>query len=245
MNAIELQNVTKRYKGFTLDHVSFAVPEGTIVGLVGENGAGKTTIIRTIMGACNPSEGSVTLLGAAGGEGSCSKAFAEVKQDVGVVLDEGDLPYFKGKYLERMFAGIYKDWDKEQFYSFAKRFDIPRNTTVQKLSRGTKMKLAIACALSHHAKLLVLDEPTGGLDPLVRDQIIDVLMDFTRDSSHSILISSHIVSDLEKLCDYIAYVHGGTLQFFEEKDRLLEKAAAKGMANLEEYIISVAKENAK
>ena len=241
MNAIEVVGVTKKYKDFTLDNVSLEVPEGTIVGLVGENGAGKTTLIRLIMGASAPDDGTINVLGVNNRDG----AFAETKQDIGIVLDEGCLPLVKIKFLEKIFAAAYKNWDHEQFAQYLKEFEIPTNKNVKDVSRGTKMKLALALALSHHAKLLVLDEPTGGLDPLVRDEIVEVLGAFTQDKEHSILFSSHIISDMEKICDYVAFIHKGKNMFFERKDDLEKKVAEKNLPTLEEYIVAVAKEMKK
>ena len=222
-NAIELKNVCKRYGSFALQDVSFAVPEGCIVGLVGENGAGKSTLIRMMLGACHPDSGEVVTMGQRAGRGA---AFTKIKQEIGVVLDEACLPdELNAQQTARFMAGIYREWDQVLFDAYVKRFDLPVNKPVKQFSRGTKMKLAIACALSHGARLLVLDEATGGLDPVVRDDVLDVLNEYTREEGRSVLMSSHIVSDLEKICDYIVFLSRGRVLLVEEKDAIAEKYA--------------------
>ena len=222
MNAIELTNVSKSYKGFSLNNINFAVPQGTIMGLVGENGAGKSTAIKLIMNAIKRDSGTITVLGT----DNTSKDFTLTKQDIGIVLDEaGFHDIFKVKDINKIMKAIYKNWNTEQFYAYLERFSIPLNKKIKAFSRGMKMKLAISVALSHEAKLLILDEPTSGLDPMIRDEILDVFSEFTRDENHSVLISSHIISDLEKICDYITFIHKGELVLCEEKDKLLDEYA--------------------
>ena len=216
MNAVEVKNLTKKYKGFTLNNISFELPSGCILGLIGENGAGKSTTIRSILGMTKPDSGSINVLG--------QSISASLKEDIGIVLDEVGIPASLNiKDINKIMKNMYKNWDEKLFLSYIDSFSLPSDKKFNDFSKGMKMKLGIAIALSHNAKLLILDEPTSGLDPLVRDEIIDILNDFTRDADHSILISSHIVSDLEKLCDYIAFMHNGNLMLFEEKDALLEK----------------------
>lgn len=222
MNAIEVQALGKKYPGFELRDVTFALPEGCIMGLVGENGAGKSTLIRLIMGAAGASSGQARVLGA----DVRGPDFTKIKDEIGVVLDEAHFPAsLNARQIGRIMEDTYTRWDVGVYEAYLMRLDLPEKKRVQDFSRGMKMKLALACALSHDAKLLILDEPTGGLDPLVRDEILDILEDFTRREDRSVLISSHIVSDLEKLCDYIAFLHKGELLLFEEKDRLLEEYA--------------------
>ena len=219
MNALELRGVTKRYPGFTLQDITFSLPAGCILGLVGENGAGKSTIIHLILDAMRPDEGEISVLGH-----SNRSDLRSVKEELGVVLDEASFPEsFALPQIDAVLRRIYRQWDSQRFFDLARRFSLPRDRAFQDFSRGMKMKLAIAAALSHHARLLLLDEATSGLDPMVRDEILDILLDFAREGDNAILISSHIVSDLEKLCDYIAFVHGGRLLLCEEKDRLLEQ----------------------
>lgn len=220
MNAIELNHVTKEFPGFTLRDLTLAVPQGTICGLVGENGAGKSTTIRLLMGALTPDSGTCTALGV----DAASPEFLSAKEDIGVVLDEAYFPEILsavqvGKIMEK----TYRRWDMAAYQGYLNRFALPEKKPFKDYSRGMKMKLAIAVALSHDPKLLVLDEATSGLDPIVRDEVLEIFNEFTRAEDHSILISSHILSDLEKLCDYIAFLHQGRLLFCEEKDRLLEE----------------------
>ena len=220
MNAIELSHVTKHFPGFTLQDLSLAVPSGTICGLVGENGAGKSTTIRLLMGGLQPDSGTCTVLGT----DAASPEFLAVKEDIGVVLDEAYFPEsLNALQVGGVMAKTYRRWDGKQYQNYLTRFGLPEKKPFKDFSRGMKMKLAIAVALSHSPRLLVLDEATAGLDPIVRDEVLEIFNEFTREEDHSILISSHILSDLEKLCDYIAFLHQGRLLFCDEKDRLLEE----------------------
>ena len=189
MNAIETHNLRKEYPGFVLDGLNLTLPSGTILGLIGENGAGKSTTMKLLLGMIRPDGGSFTLLGQSEPD----------MEDIGVVLDEPGFPLcFNAKQLGKVMAGIYRRWDPAVYVGLLTRFRLPENKKYSDLSRGMKMKLAIAVAMSHHPKLLILDEATNGLDPIVRDEILDLFNEFTRQADHSILISSHIVSDLEK-----------------------------------------------
>ena len=227
MNAIELKQVKKRYGDFALNDVNICLPQGCVLGLIGENGAGKSTLIRMMCGMCKPDGGEVVVLGERAGR---SAAFTRVKQDIGVVLDEACLPdELTAPQIAQCMRGIYTHWDDEVLGGFMRRFALPEDKAVRHYSRGMKMKLAIAAAMSHHAKLLLLDEATSGLDPVVRDDILDVFNEYTRQENHSVLISSHIVSDLEKICDYVVFIHKGNVILSEEKDRLLEKYALLAM----------------
>lgn len=222
MNVIEMKQVTKTYGDFTLDNINLVLPQGTILGLVGENGAGKSTSIRLIMDAIKADSGTISVLGTL----NQSKEFAALKQDIGVVLDEAYFPeVLNAKNINQILKDTYIRWDEAVYFSYIKRFQLPLDKKFKDFSRGMKMKLAIAVALSHDPKLLTLDEATGGLDPIVRDEILDIFNEFTRDETHSILLSSHIVSDLEKICDYIAFLHKGRLVLCEEKDSMMEKYA--------------------
>ena len=221
MNAIEVRGLTKAYRDFTLNGLSFELPEGCILGLVGENGAGKTTTMRLLLGMTKPDGGEASVLGT-----EISADLTPVKEELGVVLDEPGIPWcMTAQQAGKMLAGLYKSWDAAAYDALLKKLTVPVNKPYQELSRGNRMKLGIAMALAHHPKLLLLDEPTSGLDPVVRDEVVSLLSDFTREEDHAILISSHIVSDLEKLCDYIAFLHKGKLMLLEEKDRLLEEYA--------------------
>lgn len=221
MNALEIRGLCKSFKGFELKNVDLTLPSGYILGLIGENGAGKSTVIRLIMDLIKRDSGSITVLGK-----DNKKNFSMTKEDLGVVLDYSGFPRcLNAKQINKVMRLTYKNWDERQFSEYLERFDIPKDKQFKDYSRGMQMKLGIATALSHDPKLLILDEATNGLDPVVRDDVNGLLNEFTRDESHSVLISSHIVSDLEKLCDYIAFLHKGRLILCEEKDRLLDEFA--------------------
>lgn len=221
MNAIEIKNLCKSYKTFKIDNLNLILSSGYIMGLVGENGAGKSTTIKLILDMVHKDSGSIQVLGRDNGD-----KFELTKQDIGVVLDEsGFSMYLKANEIDKMMSNLYKNWNSEQFNAYLKQLSVPTDKRLKDFSRGMKMKMSIAAALSHDAKLLILDEATNGLDPIVRDEVTDLLMDFTRDENHSVLISSHIVSDLEKICDYIAFIHNGRVVLCEEKDRLTEDYA--------------------
>lgn len=217
MNALEIQNLTKKFPCFTLDKLNLTLPSGCIMGLIGKNGAGKTTAIKLILDILHKDRGTVTILGR-----DNQDSIRLTKEDVGVVLDEVGIPAcLTAKQVGSVMQYTYRNWDAEEYQRLLKKLALPENRPFQDFSRGMKMLLGIAIALSHGSRLLLLDEATSGLDPVVRDEIVGILHDFTRDEGHSILISSHIVSDLEKLCDYVAFLHHGKLLLCEEKDRLL------------------------
>ena len=222
MNAIEIKGLEKRYDGFQLGSFDLTLPSGCIMGLVGENGAGKSTTIKLIMNAIGRDAGEISVLGV----DNRSAGFRDVKEDIGVVLDEAYFPeVMSARNVGNVMALTYKNWDAAAFEGYLKKFSLAPDKIFKDYSRGMRMKLAIAAALSHGAKLLILDEATSGLDPMARDELLDIFNDFTRDENCSILLSSHIVSDLEKICDYIAFLHRGRLVLCEEKDRLLEEYA--------------------
>ncbi|HJB28628.1 MAG TPA: ABC transporter ATP-binding protein [Candidatus Blautia faecavium] len=215
--ALELNNVTKNYKDFTLDHISFNVPQGTIVGLIGENGAGKSTTIYAVLGLISKDEGSITILGENDPE-------SVSKDDIGAVFDGNNYPdILTPGQLGKVFRNIYHSWEENTYMELLDKFQLPLNKKIKQFSKGMKMKFAISVALSHHSKLLVLDEATSGLDPVMRDEILELLLDYIQDEDHSILVSSHITSDLEKIADYIVFIHEGKIVFFKQKDELLEK----------------------
>lgn len=219
-NAIEIRGLTKHYKGFSLENLNLDLPAGCVLGLVGENGAGKSTTIRLTMDALERDGGTVTVLGV----DNKSREFHAIKEDIGVVLDETFVPeILSAKQLGRIMAGSFKNWEQDTYEGWLKRLDLPEDKRFKDYSRGMTMKLGIAAALSHGAKLLLLDEATGGLDPMVREELLEVFADFAAQDSHAVLLSSHIVSDLERICDYIAFLHKGRLVLCEEKDVLLEK----------------------
>lgn len=218
MNALEIKDLTKSFKsGFRLGPVSFTLPGGCILGLIGENGAGKSTTIRLILDMLHKDGGTVTVLGRDNG--------AEMhltKEEIGVVPDEISIPEcLTAKRVGKIMGHTFRNWRQDVYEGYLKKLSLPEKQPFKTFSRGMKMKLGIAIALSHDCKLLLLDEATSGLDPVVRDEVVEMLRDFASDEEHSVLISSHIVSDLEKLCDYVAFLHQGKLLLFEEKDRLL------------------------
>ena len=216
MNALEIRNLNKSFGDFKLDDLNLTLPSGCIMGLIGENGAGKSTTMKLILNILHKDSGSITILG--------QDNEKLTKEDVGVVMDEAGIPEcITPKQLGKVMANIFKNWDAAEYARLIESFGLPENKAYKDFSRGMKMKLSIAVAMSHNAKLLLLDEPTSGLDPVVRDEVVGLFYDFTRDEEHSILISSHIVSDLEKLCDYIAFLHKGKLLLCEEKDMLLSE----------------------
>lgn len=217
MNALEIKNLTKKFPGFTLENLTLTLPSGCIMGLIGENGAGKSTTIKLILNMLRKDSGSITVLGRDNGDN-----IRLTKEDVGVVMDEVGIPEcLTAKQVGKVMQYTYRNWDEGEYNRLLETLSLPKNKPFKDFSRGMKMKLGIAVALSHGSKLLLLDEATSGLDPVVRDEVVEMFYDFTRDETHSILISSHIVSDLEKLCDYVAFLHNGKLLLCEEKDRLL------------------------
>ena len=227
MNALEIKDLSKSFGSFSLQNLTLTVPMGTALGLIGENGAGKSTTISLILGQLRRDSGEIRILGQDTDGDNVS-----VREDIGVVFDESCFPDgLNARQVDKVERWIYKNWDSGAFYEHIRRFDLPETKPFKEYSRGMKMKLGIAAALSHNSKLLILDEATSGLDPVVRDEVVELFSDFTRDEEHSVLISSHIVSDLEKLCDYIAFLHQGCLMLCEEKDALLaEYCFARGTA---------------
>ena len=216
-NALKISGLTKTYKDFMLDHVSFAVPCGSIVGLIGENGAGKSTTINAALGLIQKESGVVSIL-------ERESLDQDIKEQIGVVFDGSNYPeILSPRKLNRVMKNIYQSWDEQTYISLLQQFSLPPDKHIKQFSKGMKMKLAISAALSHHSKLLILDEATSGLDPVVRDDILDMLLDFVQDEEHSILVSSHITSDLEKIADYIVFIHAGKVIFSRPKDELIEQ----------------------
>lgn len=216
-DALIISGLTKTYKDFMLNGVSFSVPCGSIVGLIGENGAGKSTTINAVLGLIQKEAGSICVLGK-------EQLDNEIKEQIGVVFDGNNYPeIFSTRKLNRVMKDIYHSWEGHTFLNLLKKFSLPTDKPIKQFSKGMKMKLAIAVALSHNSKLLILDEATSGLDPVIRDDILDILLDFAQDETHSILISSHITTDLEKIADYIVFIHEGQVVFSKLKDELIEQ----------------------
>ena len=215
--AVEIREVEKGFNQFTLGTLNFCIPKGVIVGYIGQNGAGKSTTIKLILGLLKPDNGSIKVLGVE----DVNKS--GIKDKIGVVFDDLFLPEeIRIKDVERLGKNIYSKWDSKSFEMYKQKFNLPEAQLVKTYSHGMKMKLSMAIALSHNAELLILDEATSGLDPVVREEILDILLEFMQLENHTILISSHILSDLEKVADYIAFIDNGKLLFMEEKDELKE-----------------------
>ncbi|MBO5016852.1 MAG: ABC transporter ATP-binding protein [Bacteroidaceae bacterium] len=244
MNALEIRNLTKTYPGFTLDNLNLTLPSGCVMGLIGENGAGKSTAIKLVLDMIHKDSGSITILGK-----DNTDSIELTKEDIGVVMDEVGIPEcLTVKQVGNVMKHTFRNWDDAEYARLVQKLALPDKKQFKEFSRGMKMKLGIAIALSHNAKLLLLDEATSGLDPVVRDEVVEMFSDFTRDENHSILISSHIVSDLEKLCDYIAFIHKGKLLLCEEKDLLLAEyglihCTTEELYNLPAEAIKYKKEN--
>ncbi len=215
--ALKLTNITKKYDDFILDNVSFNVPKGNIVGLIGENGAGKSTTLNSILDIIERDSGNVFIL-----DSEKNKISNATREKIGVVFDGNNFPEdLTPQKLNNVLKAIYSNWEEQKFYELLEKFSLPKNKKIKKFSKGMKMKLSISVALSHKAQLLILDEATSGLDPVVRDDILDILLDFVQEENNSILMSSHITSDLEKIADYIIFIHKGKVIFEEKKDNLI------------------------
>ena len=218
-NILELQQISKSFpkSNFTLDKVSFSLPYGSILGFVGENGAGKTTTIGCILNTIKKDNGTIKLFGKEMLDGD-----TDIREKIGVVYDGDNFPgFWTAKQLSQVMEGLYSQWDNDLFQKYLENFHLPPKQKIKNYSRGMTMKLAIAAALSHHPQLLILDEATSGLDPIMRDEMLDVFLEFVQEESHSILLSSHITSDLEKIADYITFIHNGKLIMTASKNDLV------------------------
>lgn len=215
---IELKNVKKDYGDFVLDNISFSVPTGSVCGFIGQNGAGKTTTIQIILDAIKRDGGEVYVFGK-----NIDDGMSALKEDIGVVFDEmGFHDFLTPKQINTVMKNIYKNWDEDAFFDYLKKFSLPAKKECGKFSRGMRMKLQIATAMSHKAKLLIMDEPTSGLDPIVRNEIIQIFREFVIDEEHSILLSSHITSDLEKIADEVVFIDAGKIILSGNKDEIIE-----------------------
>lgn len=216
--ALTITGLTKKYSNFVLDNISFSIPSGSIVGLIGENGAGKSTTINSILGLIKKDSGKITVLGHDIDTFDCA-----MKEKIGVVFDGSNFSEeLTPAKLSKVLRDIYSSWEQSYFNRLLDQLNIPATKKIKTFSKGMKMKLSIAVAFAHHPQLLILDEATSGLDPIVRDDILDMFLEFVQDEEHSILVSSHITSDLEKVADYIVFIHAGKIIFCEPKDELLE-----------------------
>lgn len=217
-NAIEIKNLWKQYDNFELQHIDFVVPKGCIMGFVGQNGAGKTTTIRSILNMISIDDGEIRILGY---DNRQEERMA--KEDIGVVFDEiGFHKVLTPVQINKMFRNIYYNWEEDTFFAYLEQFGLPKKKPIGKFSRGMQMKLQIAVALSHQPRLLIMDEPTSGLDPIVRNEILDVFLSYVENEEHTILLSSHIISDLERVADYITFIDRGRILLSDERLRILE-----------------------
>ena len=217
-NILEIRELSKDYGDFVLDKISFSLPRGVIMGLIGENGAGKSTTINCILNEIQKSSGTIRIFGK-----DHSTDEIEIKDKLGVVFDENHFPdIFTPEEIGKFMSGIYSAWEWQLYHQFLEKFELQKDKKIKDFSKGMKVKLAFAVALSHNAELLILDEATSGLDPIIRDDVLDMLIDFVQDESHSVLVSSHITSDLEKVADYITFIHKGKLIFTQDKDTLID-----------------------
>lgn len=218
-NVIEIKKLTKKYdENFQLGEINLTIPSGTIVGIIGENGAGKTTLIKTILNIINADSGEIKIFG------KNTKQFENViKEDIGVVLDNMFFPEILTiKDINSCMRAIYRNWDSELFDKYLKSFSLPKNKLIKTLSKGMRKKLEIITALSHKPKLLILDEPTSGLDPVTRNDIMDIFLDFIKDDQHTIILSTHITTDLEHIADKIIFINEGKIVFDKERDELID-----------------------
>ena len=226
--AIEIKDLVKQFDNFKLGPINLTIPKGTIVGYIGQNGAGKSTTIKLLLGLLNKDSGEIKILD------EINPSSGGLKDKLGIVFDDLLVPEEMTLIdVEKFCSRVYSKWNKNSFYKFKEKFNLPEKKIIKNYSRGMKMKLSMAVALSHNAELLILDEATSGLDPIVREEILDLLLDFMQDENHTILISSHILSDLEKVADYIAFINDGKILFMETKDELKENYGICTLSNEE------------
>jgi len=237
-NNILVKDLCKKFDGFLLDHVSFQVPKGRIVGFIGENGAGKSTTINLILDELTKDNGQIQIFG-------MENTVSSVKENIGVVFDECSFhDVLNTSDIEKILSGVYKSWDSSFYRQYLKIFKIPEKKPIGSFSKGMKMKLSIICSMAHRPKLLILDEATTGLDPVVRDEMLDLFLEFIQDEECSIFFSSHITSDIQKIADYVILIHQGKIIFEEQKDDLIDnfgivKCAKEKFASIspDDYII--------
>ena len=216
-NILEIKNLSKKYEEFELKDINLSLQKGMIMGLIGENGAGKSTTIKAILNLINTDNGEVKIFGKSNKE-------KEIKEDIGVVLDDSFLSeYLNPNDINKIMKSIYKNWDEKIYFNYVEKFKLPKDKISKEYSSGMKMKLKIAVALSHNPKLLILDEPTSGLDPIARNEILDIFQEFIQDEEHGIFVSSHITSDLENIADYITFINNGEIVLSRTRDELLDK----------------------
>lgn len=217
MNAIEIKGLVKKYdEKFQLGKLDLTVPKGVIVGLIGENGAGKTTLLKAILNIIQTDEGTIKINGRDNHE-------EKTKENIGVVLDNMFFPeLLTAKDIELAMKGIAKNWDTELYYNYLKEFSLPVDKPLKALSKGMRKKLEIATALSHHPDILILDEATSGLDPVIRNEILDIFLNFIQDENHTIILSTHITSDLEHVADKIVFIDQGKIVLDKDREELID-----------------------
>lgn len=219
MNAIQVDGFSKQYGSFALSDVSFGVPKGYITGLIGPNGAGKSTLIKAVMGMVLPDQGKISVLGETAGS-----EHAGYKQHVGYISDENIFyDYLTMEQMKRIVAPFYPGWDEDVFERYMDRFELPKRKKIKDCSKGMKMKYAIALALSHHPALLIMDEPTAGLDPVFRRELLDLLAEYILSGENTVLFSTHLTADLDRVADYVTFLNRGSLVFSDTKDDVLER----------------------
>ena len=218
-NAIEIRNLVKNYGDkFTLGEINLDIPSGIIIGLIGENGAGKTTLIKSILNIIRLDKGNIKIF-----EKDIKINESEIKENIVVVLDNMFFPeLLMPKDINSIMKDVYKNWDEQLFNKYLSEFKLKNNQSIKSMSKGMRKKLEIATALSHHPKLLILDEPTSGLDPVVRNEVLDIFLDFIQDEEHTILLSTHITSDLEHIADKIIFINQGKVVLDQSRDDLLD-----------------------
>ena len=218
-NILEVKNLCKNYDKFSLKNINIELPMGTIMGLVGENGAGKSTAIKAILNLINTSDGTIKIFGK-----DIKENEIEIKEDIGIILDEGFLSEnLTPNDINLIMKEIYKNWDEELYFKYINNFKLPKDKISKEYSTGMKVKLKIAVALAHHPRLLILDEPTSGLDPIARNEMLDIFQEFIQDEEHGIFVSSHITSDLENIADYITFINNGEIVLSKTRDEILDK----------------------
>ncbi len=217
-NSIEINNITKKYDNFSLKNINLDIPSGSIVGLIGENGAGKTTLIKSLLNIVKIDSGNIKIFNK-----DIKIDDNSIKEDIGVVLDNSFFPeLLNATDISTIMASIYKTWDNDLYNKYLKDFEIPNKQSIKTFSKGMRKKLEIATALAHKPKLLILDEPTSGLDPVVRTEILDIFLNFIQDEEHTILLSTHITSDLEHIADYIVFIDNGSIILNDSRDAILD-----------------------
>lgn len=227
-SAVSIRNLSKKYEGFEIKNLNLEIPKGYIIGMIGKNGAGKTTILKSVIDMVKPDSGEIFVFGK-----NIRDNGAELRNRIGVVLGSGN--YYDNLTLKQnknIFASFYTHWDEQAFERYCKLFELSLNKKVEELSTGMRVKFTIALALSHRAELLLMDEPTAGLDPIVRDEMLEMIMEIIQDEQRSVIFSTHITSDLDKIADYIVLINNGKIELNEPKDDLLERhAVMKGSAS--------------